>query len=141
VIHHSGSLSPMYFYTLTSSLGPKHICMSLLHCAQSLILFLCVAHHLAGVAFKMTSSANNLCCSGTCNSNDFINTLISVSPSYLGGSYSSVPIQHKDRFIWAHLLVDTSCILCCQFSRPTSESDAHELKLLQLSTPSIVGST
>jgi hypothetical protein len=60
-MRYPGSLSPVYFYTLTSSSSPKCICMSLLHCAQSLILFLCTTHHLDGVVFKMTSSANNLC--------------------------------------------------------------------------------
>jgi hypothetical protein len=131
----------MFLCTLTFSSGPKRICMSLLHYAQVLNTLSVRTHHLAGVAFKMTSSANNLYCSSTCNSNAFINTLISVIPLYLGGSYSYVPIQRKDRFIHAHILVDTSCILYCQFSRPTSESDVHELKLLQLSAPSVVGST
>jgi hypothetical protein len=131
----------MHLFVVTSSSGPKHICMSLLHYAQSLILFLCMTHHLAGVDFKTTSWDNNLCCLGTCNSNDFINTLISVILSYLGGSYIYVPIQCKDRFIRTHILVNTLCILYCQFSRLASEFDVHELKLLQMSTPSIVGLT
>jgi hypothetical protein len=38
----------------------------------------------------------------------------------------------------AHRLVDTSCILCYQCSRPSFEYDAHELILLQLSAPSTV---
>jgi len=135
------SLSPFYFCALTSTSGPKHICMSLMHCSQSLILFMCVAHHIAGVAFKMTSNDNSLYYLGTCNSNAIINIFFSVSPSYLGGSYSYVPIQCKYWFIQEHLLVNTSCILYYQFSRQAFDFDVHELKLLQLSTPSIVGST
>jgi hypothetical protein len=82
-----------------------------------------------------------LYCSGTGNSNSFTNKIISINPSYMGGSHSSVPIQCKDKVIHAHRLVDTSCILYCQCSRPSSESDAHKLILLQLSTPSAVGLT
>jgi hypothetical protein len=80
----------------------------LLHCDQSFIPSLCASHHLAGVTFRTTSSANNLCCSGTCNSNSFTNKLISFNPSYLGGSHNFVPIHCKDRVMCAHRLVETS---------------------------------
>jgi len=136
-----GSPSPVYFCAPSASSGPKRIFISLLHYAQSFIPFLCVAHHLARVAFRRKSSEKILYCLGTCNSNAFINISISVCPSYLGGSHSSVPIQCKDWFKRAHRLVNTSCIFCCQFSRPSSEYDAHEMILLQLSMPSVVGLT
>jgi hypothetical protein len=125
----------VYLCAVSSSSRPKRIYIIVLHCAQYFIPFLCVSHHIVGVAFNMTSRANNLYCLGTCNSNDFSNMSISVIPSYLGGSRSSVPIQRNDQFIRAHHLVDTSCILYYQFSGLASESDAHELILLQLSTP------
>jgi hypothetical protein len=134
-------LSPMYLCAGSSSSGSKHIYIIRLRCAQSFISFLCATCHLARVVFKTTSITNILCCSSTYNSNDFINIHILFSPSYLGGSHSSIPTQCKDWVIRAHRLVDTSCILYCQFSRRDFEYDVHELIFLQISAPSIVGST
>jgi hypothetical protein len=37
--------------------------------------------------------------------------------------------------------MENSCNICLQFSRPVSESKAHDVMLLQLSTPSTVGLT
>lgn len=85
---------------------------------------------MAGVDFKTTSNADSLCCSGIRNSNACTKGFMSVKPSYLGGSHNSVPIQRNDLVMRAHHLVDTSCILRCQCSKPSSESDAHELMLL-----------
>jgi hypothetical protein len=50
-----------------------------------------------------------------------------------------VMIQHKERVMRAHILVDTSCNLCFQCLSPSFESDAQELILLQLSAPYTVG--
>jgi hypothetical protein len=66
---------------------------------------------------------------------------IGVNPLYLGGSTILVPIHLNAQVIQAHFLVDTSCSLCFQFSKASSESDVHELILLQLSTPSAIGFT
>ena len=70
--------------------------------------------------------------------NSLIKDSIGVSPLYLVGSTISVLIHLNAQVIQAHFLVDTSCSLCCQLSRLSFESDAHELMLLQLSTPSAV---
>jgi hypothetical protein len=131
----------VYFCTILSSSEPNLIYIILFHCDQSFISSLCVSHYLVGFAFKTTYSDRTLCCLGTFNSNSFTNMLISINTSYLCGSHNSIPIQHKDRVMCAHRLVDTSCIHCCQCSRPSFEYDVHELMLLQLSTPSTIGLT
>jgi hypothetical protein len=114
-------------------------CISLLHCCQSSMFSLCVTHHLVGVAFNTMSSASSLCFSCTYASNVCTNVFISVNLSYLGGLHSSIPIQRTNLVMHAHRHVETSCILYFQFSRPTSESDVHELMLLQLNAPSAWG--
>jgi hypothetical protein len=136
----TGSLSPVYFYEMSSSSVPNLICMSLLHCDQYFIPSLCATHHLVGVAFRKHQVLTYLLFRYL-QFKLFTNMLISINPSYLGGSHNFVPIQCKDQFMCAHCLVDTSCILCYQFSRPAYESDASELILLQRSEPSIFGLT
>jgi hypothetical protein len=84
-------------------------------------------------------SSSNLCLSGTWASNVYTNYVFSVNLSYLGGLLSYTPIQRTDRVMSAHNRVETSCILCYRFSRPTSDFNVHELMLLQLSASSAVG--
>lgn len=97
------------------------------------------AHHRVGVDFNATSKANNLYFSTTIASNFIMKVATLVNPSKCGNSHTSVPIQCNDLVILAHLLVETSCNLCCQFSRPSSESDEQELILCQLKFPYVVG--
>jgi hypothetical protein len=59
----------------------------------------------------------------------------------LGGSLISVPTHLTVWSIHAHLLMETSCSLCCQFSKLVSEFVTHEVILDQLSIPSAVGLT
>jgi hypothetical protein len=110
-----------------------------LHWYQYVIASLCVPHHLASVAFSAKSSANSLWFSNNTSSYCVKNVSKSFSPWKLGGSLIYVPTHLTARSILEHLLVDTSCSLCFQFSNPTSESVAHEVMLCQLSTPSTVG--
>jgi hypothetical protein len=134
-------ISPIYLCTISSSLVPKHTCIFLLHYDQSFIPSLCVSHYMDGVTFITTYSANNLCCSGCINSNSFTNILISFNPSHMDGSHISSPIQCKDWVRHGHHLMEDSCILYFQWSRPYSEFDSHELMLLQLGLPPAVGFT
>jgi len=135
------SLSLVYICAIFSPSFLNLTFISLLHCGQSFIPSLCATHHLSRVPFRTTYSANILFCLGTYNSNAFTKKLISINPSYLSGSHDSIPIQHKYRVMHAHWLVETSCILCCQCSRNSFESDAQELILHQISVPSTIGFT
>jgi hypothetical protein len=91
------------------------------------------------VAFNTMYSASNICLYGTWASDVYTNYVFSVNLSYLGGLLSYIPIQRTDRVMSAHNRVETSCILCYQFSIPTSDFNVHELMLLQLSALSAVG--
>jgi hypothetical protein len=102
---------------------------------------LCAPHHLASVALNAKSSADNRWFSNTSSSYCVKNVSKSFSPWKLGGSLIFVPTHLTARSILAHLHVDTSCNLCCQFSNLVSESVAYEVILCQLSTPSTVGFT
>jgi hypothetical protein len=59
----------------------------------------------------------------------------------MGGSLISVPTHLVARSILAHLLVENSCNRCFQFSKPIYESEEHDVMLLQLNTPFVVGLT
>ena len=76
-------------------------------------VFLCVPHHLAGVAFKASSIANKCCCIGTLSSKSDKNVYKGLRPSKVGKFLTVVPIQHTSLVNIAHLLVDTSYILFC----------------------------
>jgi hypothetical protein len=52
-----------------------------------------------------------------------------------------VPTHLTAQSILVNVLVDTSCNVFCQFSKPISESEAHHVIILQPSTPSAVGLT
>jgi hypothetical protein len=52
---------------------------------------------------------------------------------------SSAPTHLIVHSILVHLLVETLCHLCCQFSKPVSESETHEVILCQVSTRSTIG--
>ena len=55
--------------------------------------------------------------------------------SYVGRSLTLIPTCCIDRLILAHFLMDTLCILLCQFSNTLLEYDVQELILHQLSFP------
>jgi hypothetical protein len=112
-----------------------------LHWYQSLIVSLCVPHHLASVALSAISSAKSLKFSNTSSSHYAKNTSRSFTLWKLGGSLSSVSTHLTARSILAHILVETSCSLCCNFSKPIFESVTHEVMLCQLSILSVVGFT
>jgi hypothetical protein len=103
------------------------------------MLFLCVPHHVVGVAFKASSIANNRCCVGTLSSNYDKKVSKGFRPSNVGKLLTVVSIQCTSLVNIAHILVDTSYILFCQFSSASSESDEHALSLHQLKFPSVVG--
>jgi hypothetical protein len=94
-----------------------------------------------GVALSAKSSASSRWFSNNSSSYCVKNVSKSFSPWILGGSFICMPTHHTAWSILAHLLMDTSCSLCCQFSNLVSESVEHEVMLCQLSTPSAVGFT
>jgi hypothetical protein len=106
-----------------------------------MIVSLCAPHDIAGVDLSANSSANSLWFSNTVSSYCVKNFSKLFSPWKLGGSLIFVPTHLTAQSILAHLRVDTSCSLYCQFSNPVFESVAHEVMLHQLSTPSAVGFT
>jgi hypothetical protein len=75
------------------------------------MLFLCVPHHLASVAFKASSIANNRCCIGTLSSKSDKKVSKGFRPSKVGKLLTVVSIQRNSLVNLAHLLVDTSYIL------------------------------
>jgi hypothetical protein len=103
------------------------------------MLLLCDPYHLAGVDFRASSIANSLCCIGTLSSKSDKKVSKGFRPSKVGKLLTIVLIQRTSLVSLAHLLVDTSYILFCQFPSASSESDEHALSLLQLKFPSVVG--
>jgi hypothetical protein len=102
------------------------------------MFFLCVPHHLDGVSFKASSIAKNLYWVGTLASNYDKKVSKQFRPSKVGKLLTGVLIQRTSLVTIAHLLVDTSYILFCQFSIDSSEYDEHALSLHQLRFPSAV---
>jgi hypothetical protein len=103
------------------------------------MLFLCVPYHIAGVAFKASSITKNICCVGTLALNSDKKVSKGFRPSKVGKLLVVVPIQRTSLVNLAHLLIDTSYILFCQFSNDSFESDEHALSLRQLRFPSAIG--
>jgi hypothetical protein len=103
------------------------------------MFFLCVPHHLGGVSFKSSSSANNVCFTGTTSSNSNKKVYKQFKPSNVGKLLTSVPIQRTSLVNLAHLRAENLYILLYQFSSASSEFDDHALSLLQLKFPSVVG--
>jgi hypothetical protein len=103
------------------------------------MLLLCAPHHLAGVALKVSSIASNLYCIGTLSSKYDKKVSKGFRPANVGKLLTVVPIQRTSLVSLAHILVDTSYILFCQFSSASSEYDEHVLSLRQLRFPSAVG--
>jgi hypothetical protein len=103
------------------------------------MLFLCVTHHLVGVAFKASSISNNRFCIGTLSSKSDKKVSKGFRTSKVGKLLIVVSIQRTSLINIAHLLVDTSYILFCQFSSASSESDEHAFSLRQLKFPSAIG--
>jgi hypothetical protein len=63
-----GQLRPVYLTSQLTACAENRVVIKVRHCVQSVILLLCVPHHLAGVAFRASSMANSLCCVGTLSS-------------------------------------------------------------------------
>jgi hypothetical protein len=103
------------------------------------MLVLCVPHHIVGVDFKASSISNNLCCVGTLSSKSYKKDYKGFRPSKVGRLLIVVLIQRTSLVNLAHLLVDTSYILFCQFSSSSSESNEQALLLHQFRFPSVVG--
>jgi hypothetical protein len=103
------------------------------------MFFLCVPHHLGGVAFKASSSANNLYCTGTIHSNSNRNVSKLFKTSNVGILLTYVPIQQTTLVNLEHLRVETSYIMFCQFSNASFESDEHAISLHQIIFPFVVG--
>jgi hypothetical protein len=112
-----------------------------LHWYQSLTISLCTPHHLAGVSLSAISRAKRLIFYNTSSLYRVKNDSKSFTPWKLGGSLISLPTHITVRSILVHLLVETSCNLCCHFSKIVYESNVHDMILLQLSTPFAVGFT
>jgi hypothetical protein len=130
------------YYNLTSQFPTcveNYAVIKVQHCVQSVILLLCVPHHIAGVAFRASSIANSLHCAGTIVSKSIKKDSKGFRPSKVGKLLVVVPIQRNSLVSRAHLLVDTSYIWFCQFSGASFESDEHTLSLHQLRFPSTVG--
>ena len=137
-----GVPGPSYFCCLLSFCSAPNLMHSnRLHWYKFVIVSLCVTHHLAGVALSSKSSASSLWFCNTSSSYCVKNVSKSFSPCKLGVSPIYMPNHLTAWSILAHLLVETSCSLCYQFSRPMSESVAHEVMLHQLSIPYAVGFT
>jgi hypothetical protein len=120
-----GNFDLVYLTSQPTACAENHVVIKVRHCAQSVILLLCVPHHLAGVAFRASSIANNLCCVGTFSSKSDRKASKGFIPSKVGKLLTVVPIQRTSLVNLAHLLVDTSYIWFCQFSSASSESDEH----------------
>jgi hypothetical protein len=103
------------------------------------MLFLCVPHHLPGVAFKASSIANNLFCVGTLSSKSNKKVSKGFKPSNVGKLLTVVPIQRTSLVNLEHLLVDTSYILFFQLSSDSSESDENAMSLHHLRFPLDIG--
>jgi hypothetical protein len=110
-----------------------------LHWYQSVIVSLCVPHHLVGVALSAISSANSLWFSTTLSSYYAKNVSKSFIPWKLGGSLIFVPTHLTVWSILAHVLMETSCNLCFSFLNHCPESVSHEVMLHQLSISSANG--
>jgi hypothetical protein len=129
----------MFQTSQPSSWSENRIVNKVRHCTHSAMFFLCVPHHLAGVAFKASYSANILCCTGTSLSNSTRNFSKLIKASNVGILLTYVPIQRTTLVNLAHLRVETSYIMFYQFSNASSKSDEHALSLHQLRFPSVVG--
>jgi hypothetical protein len=129
----------VYQTSQPSTWSKKCIVNKVQHCTHSVMFFLCVPHHLAIIPFKASSSANNLYCTSTIPSNSNRNVSKLFKPSNVGRLLTFVPIQRTTLVNLAHLYVETSYIMFCQFSNASSESDEHALSLHQLRFPSVVG--
>jgi hypothetical protein len=136
----TGAPCPSYFCCwLLLCFAPNLMHSNHLHWYQSLIFSLCAPHHLVGVSLSEMSRDKNLWMSNTSSSYLIRNSSKSLIPWKLGGSLISIPTHLTAWSIHAHLLVETSCRHYCQFSRPVSKSEAHDVILLHLSTPSTIG--
>jgi hypothetical protein len=134
-----GQLQPVYLTSQLPTCAENRVVIKVRHYVQSVILLLCVPHHLVGVSFRVSSIANNLCCVGTLISKSERKASRRFRPSKVGKLLIVVPIQQTSLVSRAHLLVDTSYIWFFQFSSASSESDEHALSLRQLRFPSAVG--
>jgi hypothetical protein len=129
----------VYRTSQPSTCAENHVFIKVQHCTQYVILFLCSPHHLAGVALRASSITNSLCFIGRLSSNSDKKVSKGFRPSKVGNLLIVLSIQRTYLVSLAHLLVDTSYILFCQFSSASFESDEHALSLHQLKFPSSIG--
>jgi len=121
---------PSYLHILVFPyFAPNLMCNHHLHWYQPLVVSLCAPHHLAGVSLSTMSRDKILLFSK--NSSFYLvrNYSKSFIPRNLGGSLILLPTHLTTRSILMHFLVETSCNLCCQFSKPVFESDTHKVIL------------
>jgi hypothetical protein len=102
--------STVYLTSQLPTCAENRAVIKVQHCVQFVILLLCVPHHLAGVAFRASSIAKNLCCAGTLVSKSERKASRGFRPSKVGKLLIVVPIQRTSLVNRAHLLVDTSYI-------------------------------
>jgi hypothetical protein len=134
-----GQLRPVYLTSQPSTCAENRTVMRVRHCTHFVMLFLCIPHHLSGVAFKASSIANKHCCIGTLSSKSDKKVSNGFRPSKVSKLLTIVSIQCTSPVNLLHLLADNSYFFFFQFSSASSESDEHALSLHQLIFPSIVG--
>jgi hypothetical protein len=100
----------MYLTSQLPTCAENHAVIKIQHCVQSIILLLCIPHHLVGVAFKASSIANNLYYVGTLVSKSERKASRGFIPSKVDKLLIVVPFQRNSLLSRAHILVDTSYI-------------------------------
>jgi hypothetical protein len=134
-----GQLRPVYLASQPSNCAENRAVIRVRHCTHSVMLFFCVPHHLSSVSFKVLSISNKHCCVGTLSSNYDKKFCKGFRPSKVCKLLTVVMIQRTSLVNLAHLLVDTSYILFCQFSSASSESDEHAMSLCHTRFPLAIG--
>jgi hypothetical protein len=105
-----GNKRPVYLTSQLTTCAKNRVFIKVRHCVQSVILLLCVPHHLAGVDFMASSIANNHFCDGTLVSKSDRKVSNGFKPSNVGKLLTVVSIQQTSLVSLAHLLVDNSYI-------------------------------
>ena len=103
--------------------------------------FLCVPHHIAGVARNTHFRASKHCCSCTYLLNLFKKLSTLLNPSYIGRSLTFVAMQRSDLVIMLQLSVVTSCNRFFHRSISSYESEVQELSRSHEILSSAIGFT
>jgi hypothetical protein len=83
----------VYLSSQLSTWAENRAVIKVQHCVQSIMLILCVPHHLSGVALRASSIANSLCCVGTLASKSYRKASKGFRPSNVSKLLTVVPIQ------------------------------------------------